>query len=161
RKVAQHQVLAILVSGRYDRVKISQHVQFGGQRVAAVHIIMVLARPEKRFLILPYLQALGIHMVAVQVIDLALREIAANHGHNLHLVIKIRRRTTQIRKRAAHNFVRLAKGRLMASKARVPITTKLIEKNLKLFCGKYCEFTPEIILLPTLIETSFLSSSAG
>ena len=61
-----------------------QNIQLGIERVAAVHVDVVLALPEKGLLPLHYLEALRDHIMLVEHVNVALLEVVADDRNQMH-----------------------------------------------------------------------------
>ena len=62
------------------RIEIGQHIQVGDQRIAAIHVVVILAAPEKGFLIGAHIYPIQMNPAAAQLFHLRLRKIIAHDG---------------------------------------------------------------------------------
>ena len=62
-----------------DRVKIGQHIQLRIQRIASVHIIVILTFPEESFTALYHFYTIGRNAFAAKVLQVLLGEVFTHY----------------------------------------------------------------------------------
>ena len=110
-RVAQHEVLTALIRCGDNGVELAHHIQLHIHRIAGVHVLVVLTRPEKGFAILFNLQSFGIDAVRHEYINHLLRKIAPHDGHQIIGFGKIRSGQRNVRGGSADDFICFAKRR--------------------------------------------------
>jgi hypothetical protein len=109
--VGEEQDLGLLAGVGQLGLEVAEHVELCVERVADVHVPLVLARPEEGLATLDVLDVVGVHAARVEHLVLGLAEVVADRADDAH-VAEERRGQGEVHGGAAEHALAIPEGSL-------------------------------------------------